>query len=315
MQILVGDKKHGCTRGRLPCLGDVATVNVTRGCAGACLYCYARCYTGAPAAGTLLLYPNLPALLRHELDSGRRRRALPDFVLFCSAGDPFLGGPEVLELSRACLELLLRRDIGVSLTTRGVVPDEILALLQRHRQRVRIAVALASTDEAYTQRWEPGTAPPQQRLLLLQRLLAADLAPQVHIEPLIPFVNDGSEPLRELLSSLAGLGVQRAMLSLLQLRPGVAEQLTREAPHELQRLILGCFPTWQQPGRHADYDHLAQRQALGIVQRVQRLAAEHGIALTVCRCHNPGLPNGPCELTPAAAGSATTIQGTLFTPP
>lgn len=315
MQILVGDKKHGCTRGRLPCLGDVATVNVTRGCAGACLYCYARCYSGTPAAGSLLIYPNLPALLRHELDSARRRRALPPFVLFCSAGDPFLGGPEVLELSRACLELLLRREIGVSLTTRGVVPDEVLALLTRHRQRVRIAVALASTDDGYTRRWEPGTAAPQQRLLLLQRLLEAGLAPQVHIEPLIPFVNDGSESLRELLSSLAGLGIRRAMLSLLQLRPGVADQLAREAPHELQRLILGCFPTWQQPGRHAEYDHLAPRQALGLVQRVQRLAQEHGIALTVCHCHNPGLPGGRCDLTPAAATSPPAAQGDLFPPP
>ncbi|MBK8479779.1 MAG: radical SAM protein [Proteobacteria bacterium] len=314
MEILVGDKQHACTRGRLPCLGDVATVNVTRGCAGQCAYCYARCYTGTPAPGKLLIYRNLPALLRHELDSARRRRALPDFVLFCSAGDPFLGGPEVLELSRACLELLLRREIGVSLTTRGVIPEAILALLARHRPRVRISVALASTADDYTQRWEPGTALPQARLRLLQRLLELELAPQVHIEPLIPFVNDGQESLQRLLSALDGLGVRRAMVSLLQLRPGVAAQLAREAPHGVQRLILGCFPSGRHGGRRSEYDHLVHSHALSILRRISSAAADHGIVLTVCHCHNPGLAGGRCELAPAPATPGATAQADLFSP-
>lgn len=314
MEILVADKQHGCTRGRLPCLGEVATVNVTRGCAGQCTYCYARCYTGAPAPGKLLIYRNLPALLRHELDSARRRRALPDFVLFCSAGDPFLGGPEVLELSRACLELLLRRDIGVSLMTRGVVPEEILALLVRHRPRVRISVALASTADDYTQRWEPGTALPQARLRLLQRLLELELAPQVHIEPLIPFVNDGTEALRRLMSALEGLGVHRAVVSLLQLRPGVAAQLAREAPQGVQRLVLGCFPSGRRGGRRSEYEHLVQSHALGMVRRLRSAAAEHGLVLTVCHCHNPGLDGGRCELAPTPASPAAVAQADLFAP-
>ncbi len=298
MRVLSATKRHPLSRGWIACVGDVATLNVTRGCAGACVFCYARCYSNAPERDTLLLYRDLPGQLRRELDSRRRRSPLPGYVVLGSAGDPFLGGGQTVAISRACIEVLLRRGIGVSLSTRGDIPDDVIQLMARHADRVQITVPLASTSASYTEAWEPGTALPGERLFLVQRLQAAGLEPTMHLEPLIPFVNDDSEQLRDVVSALVGLGLKTAMLRLLQLRRGVAEQLRREAPSDLLRMVLGCFPSQQDRGRPAEFDHVAPRQALSILRRTQRIGREHGLRIQACRCHNPGLPAGRCQIEP-----------------
>lgn len=299
MKVLSAAKKHVLSRGTIRCLGEVSTVNTARGCAGLCAFCYARCYTGAPPPDTLLIYPELPAQLRHELDSRRRKNPLPGYVIFSSASDAFVGGPQVLRLTRACLEILLRRDVGVALSTRGVIPDEIIELLAAHRSRVQITIPLASLSEDYTRQWEPGTAPPEQRLFTAQRLQHAGIEPNLRLAPLIPFVNDSTDDLRQLVSAVAALGVKQMMTTLLQLRRGVGAQLEREAPAEARRLVLGSFPSQQHEGHAAEFDHVAQRHALAMLRRAQRIGREHGVRISACRCHNPGLPSSVCPVAPA----------------
>jgi DNA repair photolyase len=299
VRILNATKKHALSQGKLLCIGDVTTLNVTRGCAGQCAFCFARCYPGAPPAGRLLLYHELAGQLRHELDTTRRRRPLPDFVIIGSAGDPFLGGPPVLQLTHACIEVLLQRDIGISLATRGMIPDPTIDLLARHAPRVRIAISITSLDLEYTHRWEPGAEPPERRLFLVDKLRRAGIDPEVRIEPVIPHVNDSSDGIRTLASALLSVGQQHAVLGFIQLRRGLVEQLRREAPHEALRLVLGAFPSQQDTGHPADFDHLEQRQAIAALLRLQATASERGLRLSACRCHSPGLPASSCAVAPA----------------
>ena len=63
------------TPSALPCLRDVATVNLTAGCAHACLYCYARSYLSHPGDGTVVLYTNTLESIKREL--GRKRSPPP----------------------------------------------------------------------------------------------------------------------------------------------------------------------------------------------------------------------------------------------
>lgn len=298
MKVVSATKKHALSRGHLGCLGDVATINLARGCGATCAFCYARCLSGAPETG-VLVYPDLPGQLKQELD--RRRRAPPAFVLFSTASDPFLGGEQVVRLSRACLETLTEREIGVSLSTRGDLPDDVIALLARHAPHVRVTVPLTSLSEAYTRAWEPGTALPRQRLFLVQRLLRAGIrGVQVRVEPIIPFVNDDTESIRELVSALVGLGLKSATVSFLHLRPGVAEQIQREAPPEVAPLVLGGFvPAEELPGQPiAKFQHLPLKLRLAGLRRIQRIARELGLRVSACHCQNPGIPARSCPVAP-----------------
>ena len=314
MRIFAAEKKHALTRGKIQCLGEVATINPSRGCAGKCAFCYARCFTGAPQDDRVLLYTELPAKLRAELESKRRRKPVPSFVLFSTAGDPFLGGPLVEDVSRACIEILLRRHIGVSLTTRGIIPDDLLTIMTRFRSRIRISLAITSLSEDYHRAWEPYTASPESRLAQLERLVRHGLAPTVRVEPIIPYVNDGTAQLRDLFSALNSVGIADVTLSFLQLRKGVADQIRNEAPKATHRLVLGSFPSEQRS--QADkplFDYLPLERARASLRRIQRLGQQTGIRVLACRCQNPGIPATTCVLAPECIESAT--QTTLFDTP
>jgi DNA repair photolyase len=296
MKLVGATKKHALTRGVIGCVGEVATLNVTRGCAGECVFCYARCLQGAPPPGTALAYDEVASLLRYQLEPSHRKSPLPAFVVFSTASDGFLGGARVRAITHSCLDILLQRSVGASLSTRGEIPDETLALLKRHPRLVQVTVPLVSLSEEYTSIWEPGTAPPRERLFLLQKLLAAGVRPRVRLEPLIPFVNDHTEQLRELFSALRGIEITVATLGFLHLRPGVDEQLRREAPEGQRGLVLGSFADLgESPDR---FHHLPDRQRLSSLRRIQRVAREAGLRLSACHCQNPGIPAAACPVKP-----------------
>lgn len=303
MKILTATKKHAISKGQVGCVGEVQTVNIARGCAGSCIFCYARCYTGAPEPGTVLLYSDLPRSLRYELDAERRKAAIPPYVLFSTATDGFLGGPSIMQVTHAALEVLLNRRISISFSTRGTIPDETIALLSQHAPYIRITIPLVSMSEEYTQTWEPGTSLPQQRLFLIQRLLKAGIRPRLRLEPLIPFINDHTDQIHQVLSAIAGIGLTDATLSYFHLRPGVQEQIQSEAPASLRRLILGGFTIPAES--NAWFHHLPLKQRLAGLRRIQRIGREHGIKISACHCQNPGLPAAvrcpiiPPEMPPA----------------
>lgn len=311
MKILPAQKKHALSRGKLRCVGEIATLNVSRGCAGACAFCFARCYSGAPPPGAVALYHELPGLLRRELDSRHRKRPLPRWVLFATACDGFLGGPEVLQVTRQCLEILLRRQVGVSLSTRGEIPDDIVAMLARHAEHVRVFVPLVSLSRDYHAAWEPGAASARRRLFLIQRLREAGLRPRVRLDPLIPFVNDDTENLRQLFSALNGLGVRQVIASYLHLRPGVGPQIQAEAPVQARPLVLGGFPELEdQPER---FHHLPLNMRQASVRRLERIARERGLSVSICYCNNPGLTTARCPVVPPQLPEPDQDrQGSLF---
>jgi len=215
-----------------------------------------------------------------------------------------------MEVTRSCVEILLRRRIGISLSTRGIIPEDIVALLGRHASQVQIPIPLVSLSRDYTTIWEPGTAAPEDRLFLIQRLLQVGIKPRIRIEPLIPFANDHTDQLRGVVSAIAGLGLTEATLGFLHLRPGVEEQIKEEAPVEIQRLLLGCFPP---PTEHASpFQHLPRKLRLASLHRIQRISREYGLKVSACHCQNPGIPAGRCPIVPPELPRTRKIQGDLF---
>jgi DNA repair photolyase len=299
VKILGASKKHALSRGHLGCLGEIATINIARGCAARCIFCFARCVPGAPEHDSLLLYTDLPRQLRQELE--RRRRRMPAFVLFSTASDPFLGGEEVVRRTRECLEVLIERGIGLHLSTRGDIPDDVIDLLARHSPFVRVTVPLVSMAATYTRTWEHGTLLPRERLFLLQRLRQAGVEGiQVRVEPIVPFVNDSTESIRAVISAIAGVGLESASISFVHLRPGVAEQIQREAPPEVAQLVVGAFGLHRAEGlaQEIKFHHLPLRIRAAGLRRIQRIAREHGVRLSACHCQNPGIPARRCLVEP-----------------
>lgn len=272
----------------IPCMNGVLALNVTRGCAHACTYCYCRAYPEAPPPGQLPVYENLPARLEREL---ARMRRLPRAVSLCTASDPFQPFPSVLNVTYQAAEMLLERGISVAFLTKGWIPGEFVALFARYPRQVRARIGLLSLELRYHHLFEPGTAYPEARLQNIQRLREAGVAVGVRHDPVIPGVTDLPEGLDRLLRALAGEGITDLDVGYLYIRPGIARLLEEELPPAVSRPLLRQF----RRGPLATVAASAATQLLPADLRIRSFfrlgvaAREHGMTAILCRCKNPDL--------------------------
>ncbi len=285
------------TRSSLACLSHIPTINLTVGCSIGCAYCYTVGYSSHPGGGKIILYQNTLEKLRAELAG---KRAKPRAVFFSPASDLFQPVPEVLELGRRILELLLCQGIGVSFLTKGLIPDNTMELLINHAGKVRAQIGISTLDEDVARMFEPDAACPQLRVEQMRKLVAGCVPTEARVDPIIPGLTDTRDALERVFSALAEAGVKRAAASTLFLRPAIVESLRRNLSDKnvLERL----WGFYTEAGRLAIRAEQSSVIALPlekrreILDRVRDTAAEFGVAVAVCACKNPDLAQGTCGI-------------------
>jgi len=138
------------------------TANLYKGCTHGCTYCYAPSLTHDERRwGTYVdVKINAPEVLERELRGLRR-----DEVFLSSASDPYQPVEAKYELTRRCLELLLRNDFPVSILTRSPLVLRDLELLRKFRW-VMVGMSITTVPD---RQFEPGVPPLERRIDTLKR--------------------------------------------------------------------------------------------------------------------------------------------------
>jgi DNA repair photolyase len=276
----------------------VPTINLTAGCLHQCLYCYARSYRQFPGDNKVVVYENTLDMLRDEM---ARRRTKPQAVYFSPSSDLFQPAPEILKLGEAIIRFLLSKGIGVAFVTKGYIPDHVLALLSDHAELVRAQVGIITLDENIARTFEPNAARLERRLAQIEALVRAGVPTEARIDPILPTVTDSPETTERLFAALADVGVKRAALDMLFLRPAIVQSLRRGVPDkQMLARLLGAFPrpspTGESAGR-ASSQRLPLEVRRATFARMRDAAAAHGIEVSICACENPDLARGTCNIT------------------
>lgn len=288
-------KSRALKPGTFGCLKGAYTLNVTQGCALSCTYCYARGHTNAPPKGEVLLFVNIPGLLRRELDS-KGRRWFPRAVIFNTATDCFQPHPDILEVTYQAMALLLERGVEMSFVTKGSIPRRFIELFNAYRENVQAQVGLVSLSESYWRNYEPGAASPRERLDNIGSLLNAGIKTRVRIDPIIPFVTDTPGEAESLFRALERKGARSASLSYLHLRPAIQRQLRAELPSLHRQLIESCYRNqdWLEVGLSTKTKLLPRKVRETGYLRMTQIARRHRISAAICSCKNPDLKGEMC---------------------
>ncbi len=300
------------------CTQGVYALNVSRGCAHRCAYCYARAYRDAPPETEVQVYANLPALLRQELDSPRRRKALPRVVSLCTSTDPFQPLPDLLRVTYEACQILLERRIPIAFLTKGYIPEEFITLFAAHSWLVRARIGLISLDPRINRLYERGAAHPEARLLSLRRLQEAGIQVGIRHDPVIPGVTDLPWHLEALFARLRDHGVTSLDVGHLYVRPGIERLLWRELPRAEARRLLAFFVG--RPVSRVAASNVTRLLPPAIrlesYERIRRIAARYGIRTYLCACKNPDLKGDRCsgvgEMREAAGLAEPGRQAELF---
>lgn len=273
-----------------------------RGC-GACSFDLERARRGRQGLpfGEVPEGRELIELLNKELS---RRRKKPEWVLFSPGADPFVPANEAIRAP--ALELiaaLMRQGIGVTVTTRGGLPqgDGLLTLARRFPGRLRVEVGLFSSDRALVDQWERGAATLDARLSFAAGLVNAGADVVGLVGPIIPFINDADDDLRRTLRALAARNVRTVKPLWIEDGPGLVAQVEREISRSRARLLNGWFR--MDDGPRSGPRRLPAEARRARYATLLELAEPLGMHVVACRCTTEQ-SRGTCVVGPKPVRSA-----------
>ncbi len=183
-------------------------MNIYRGCSHGCIYCdsRSRCYQFTHLFEDIEVKQNAPELLEAALRTKRRKAMIGTG----SMSDPYMHCEERLQLTRRCLEIILKYGFGAAIQTKS---DRILRdmdLLEEINNKTKCVVQMTLTtyDEELCRIVEPNVCTAKRRIEVLEQLHKRGIPTIVWLCPILPFINDTEENVGKILAECVRVGVK-----------------------------------------------------------------------------------------------------------
>ena len=183
-------------------------MNIYRGCTHGCIYCDSRskCYQFTHLFEDIEVKQNAPELLERALKSKRRKCMIGTGAM----SDPYMHCEEELQLTRKCLEIILKNGFGAAVQTKS---DRILRdidLLSEINQSAKCVVQMTLTtyDDDLCRILEPNVCNTKRRIEVLEKMQERGIPTIVWLTPVLPFINDTEENISAILNECVRVGVK-----------------------------------------------------------------------------------------------------------
>ncbi|OYD09047.1 SPL family radical SAM protein [Paludifilum halophilum] len=220
------------------------SINPYRGCGHGCHFCYARqthtylgFHTDDSFRNNIFVKREAAEVLRAELKRGKWKGG---GVVVGTATDPYQQLEGKLKVTRSILEVLEEFGVPCSITTRSPLILRDLDILTQMKVNA-VSVSVSTLDEDIWRKTEPSSPHPKQRFKTVRRLNEAGVPAGVFLAPIIPYITDTDEQLRELAQAAAESGALFLVPSVLRLKPEVKSWFFRQMqpsfPAQYPRLV------------------------------------------------------------------------------
>ena len=224
-------------------LSSTNGMNLYRGCTHGCIYCDSRskCYQMNHAFEDIEVKENALELLEDALRRKRKRCMIGTGAMT----DPYIPLEARLEHTRKALELIERYGFGVAIQTKSDRVLRDLDILKRINGKTKavVQITLTTADEELCKIIEPNVSTTKERFEALKALRNAGIPTLVWLCPILPYINDSEDNIRQILSMCVEAEV-RGVICFgmgLTLREGNREyfysQLDRHFPKLKERYI------------------------------------------------------------------------------
>lgn len=220
--------------------GTEYNMNIYRGCSHGCIYCDSRssCY-GITDFDRVKVKKDALRIIRDDL----RRKVKTGVVATGSMSDPYNPLEKELKLTRHGLELLSAFSFGVAIATKSTLVTRDIDILTEIKGHSPVIVKMTVTtgDDALSHKLEPGAPLSSRRFRALEELAGHGIFCGVLLMPVLPYITDSAENIREVVRLAGEAGARFVYPSL-----GVTMR-ENQREHLLSRLEALC------PGMEAKY--------------------------------------------------------------
>lgn len=205
--------KSALSRSSLP--GLVYSLNPYRGCSHACTYCYAPSVLREkrPWGKFVDVKLNLPSVLAKEVASKEK-----GVVGISTVTDAYQPIEKKYEITRKCLEVLLKKNWPISIQTKSDLVLRDLDLIEKFKEK-DVGFTITTLDDKARKRFEPHSSSTQARLNALKAITERGIKTWVFLGPIIPDLL--GDTLEELMKKLSEIGVDHVLFDRLNLKPGM----------------------------------------------------------------------------------------------
>ncbi len=181
-------------------LSSSNTINLYRGCTHNCIYCDSRstCYQMNHQFEDIEVKENAIELLEERL-SRKRKKCM---IHFGAMSDPYVPIEKKLKYTRSALELIYKYDFGVSIQTKSDLILRDLDIIKKINDKTKCVVEMTLTtyDDNLCKKLERNVCPTSRRVEVLKKLNEMGIPTIVWIAPILPFINDTEENIKQLLN-------------------------------------------------------------------------------------------------------------------
>lgn len=194
-------------------------INVYRGCAHRCTYCYALYSHEYLGAGSfydqVYAKTNIADVLRRELPKFSR-----ETVNLGGVTDSYQPAERTLCLMPAVLKLLSEYGVSMVISTKSTLILRDIELLKRVDEAAGASIAFTVTtaDKRTSALIEPGASPSGARMDAVRTLSQEGLSCGVHLMPIIPFLTSGAESLEAVFAAAKEAGARYVLTGALNLK-------------------------------------------------------------------------------------------------
>lgn len=225
--------------------GITYNMNLYRGCQHGCIYCDTRseCY-GIHDISSISVKSNAITLLEKELSSRQRTKGT---VGTGSMNDPYMPLEKETGLTRQALQCIARRKYPVHIITKSNLVTRDMDLIREiSATYAAVSFTITCSDDRLAQTVEPGAPPSTSRFKAMEQLAAKGIYTGVTLMPLLPFINDTTNNLRDLLLQAKDHGASYVLpLFGMTLRKGSRDYFYQE----LEKNFPGIKPKYEQAYR------------------------------------------------------------------
>ena len=278
MEVFSPSKESLCT-----CMPKY-TLNTYLGrCGHRCIYCYSTKFPlfRSKARPNTLLAENVESLVKNK------QRKLP--VMLCSNTDPYQPLERKCEITRKCLEVLLKYGFPPFIFTKSNLVTRDIDLLRKANAVVAITVTTINHEKQ--RKIEPGAPAPNDRISALQQLSEKGIKTVARIDPVIPMLTDDENELKSLVQALAKTGTKHITTATLKPVTGFFPRLKKIDPE----LHAELRPLYMKGKLLVGYRYLPEDRRKPIVLTVRKLAREAGVTFGACREGFPELNTASCD--------------------
>jgi len=178
--------------------GSNYNMNIYKGCNHGCIYCDSRsdCYhvdNFDEIRGKL----NSLEILERDLISKRKKGVIGTGAM----SDPYNPFEAEYKLTRGALELINKYKFGLSIVTKSSLITRDIDILQKIQKHSPILVKLTITtaDDKLCRKIETNVSPSSERFDAIKRLTDNGIFAGVLLMPILPFINDSEENIKEII--------------------------------------------------------------------------------------------------------------------